>query len=306
MALLLGCLLVVLVLVAFLFEWRTALISLVAIPLSLMAAGIVLSLTGSTINTMVLAGLVIAIGVVVDDAIIDIENIVAAPAPVPEGRQRTLHRRASSSTASLEVRSAIIYATLIDALALLPVFFMGGLSGAFFRPLAVSYALAVLASMVVALTVTPALALDPPRPGAARAPRVSAGALAARPLRGLSGAHRPPADLRVRRGRRLRAAGPRRRAVAGTVAASRSSRSETSSCPLVTRPGTSLDRGTAHRHCGEPRHRARSRACAASGSHHRAGPARPTRWSASTSARTGSASTSPSTTTRRSARSSPW
>ena len=75
-ALLLGALLVVLVLVAFLFEWRTALISLIAIPLSLMAAGLVLYLRGDTINTMVLAGLVIAVGVVVDDAIIDVENIV--------------------------------------------------------------------------------------------------------------------------------------------------------------------------------------------------------------------------------------
>ena len=75
-ALLLGCVLVMLVLAAFLFEWRTALISLVAIPLSLVAAGLVLHLRGATINTMILAGFVIAIGVVVDDAIIDVENIV--------------------------------------------------------------------------------------------------------------------------------------------------------------------------------------------------------------------------------------
>ena len=75
-ALLLGCLLVMVVLAAFLFEWRTALISLVAIPLSLMAGALVLYLRGATINTMILAGFVIAIGVVVDDAIIDVENIV--------------------------------------------------------------------------------------------------------------------------------------------------------------------------------------------------------------------------------------
>ena len=75
LALLLGCLLVVAVLIAFLFQWRTALISLVAIPLSLMAAVLVLYLRGDTINTMILAGLVIAVGVVVDDAIIDVENI---------------------------------------------------------------------------------------------------------------------------------------------------------------------------------------------------------------------------------------
>ncbi|MBA2598142.1 MAG: efflux RND transporter permease subunit [Chloroflexia bacterium] len=158
MALLLGCLLVVVVLIAFLFEWRTALISVVAIPLSLVAAGMVLYLRGATINTMVLAGFVIAVGVVVDDAIIDVENIMR--------RLRQARKEGSDkSTAaivldgSLEVRSAIVYATLIDAAALLPIFFLGGLSGAFFQPLAISYAMAVIASMVVALTVTPALAL---------------------------------------------------------------------------------------------------------------------------------------------------
>ncbi len=157
-ALLIGCLLVFLVLAAFLFEWRTAMISLIAIPLSLMAAFLVLYWRDATVNTMVLAGFVIAVGVVVDDAIIDVENIV---------RRLRQHRLAGSpkSTAwvileaSLEVRSAIVFATLIDVVALLPVFFMEGLSGAFFRPLAISYALAVLASMLVALTVTPALGL---------------------------------------------------------------------------------------------------------------------------------------------------
>jgi CzcA family heavy metal efflux pump len=157
-ALLIGCLLVVLVLAFFLFEWRTALISLVAIPLSLVAGGLVLYLRGATINTMVLAGFVIAVGVVVDDAIIDIENIVR--------RLRQYRKEGSTrSTASIilessfEVRSAIIYATLIDVMTLLPIFFMEGLSGAFFQPLAISYALAVLASMLVAMTVTPALGL---------------------------------------------------------------------------------------------------------------------------------------------------
>ncbi|GIU57389.1 hypothetical protein NicSoilC12_31380 [Arthrobacter sp. NicSoilC12] len=75
-ALLLGCLLVVMILVAFLFQWRTALISIIAIPLSLLTAALVLYFTSSSINTMVLAGLVIAVGVVVDDAIIDVENIM--------------------------------------------------------------------------------------------------------------------------------------------------------------------------------------------------------------------------------------
>jgi CzcA family heavy metal efflux pump len=157
-ALLLGCLLVVVVLVFFLYDWRAALISVVAIPLSLMAAALVLFLRDTTINVMVLAGFVISVGVVVDDAIIDVENITR--------RLRQARREGSAlSTArvilegSLEVRGAIIYATLIDVMALLPVFFMGGLSGAFFQPLAISYGLAVLASLLVALTVTPAMGL---------------------------------------------------------------------------------------------------------------------------------------------------
>jgi CzcA family heavy metal efflux pump len=157
-ALLIGTLLVILILGAFLFEWRAALISLAAIPLSLMAAALVLYFRGSTINTMVLAGLVISVGVVVDDAIIDVENIV---------RRLRQHRREGSTRsaaaiildASLEVRRAIVYATLIIVLAVIPVFFVTGVSGAFFRPLVLSYGLAVLASLVVAMTVTPAMAL---------------------------------------------------------------------------------------------------------------------------------------------------
>src|SRR5258708_32028263 len=142
------------VLLAFFFHWRVALISLVAIPLSLVAAGFVLSLLGATLNMMVLAGLVIAVGVVVDDAIIDVENIV---------RRLRQHRREGSNRspigiifeASLEVRRIMLYATLIILLALLPIFLLPGVTGAFFHPLALSYALALLASMVVPLTATP-------------------------------------------------------------------------------------------------------------------------------------------------------
>ncbi|HEY1367618.1 MAG TPA: efflux RND transporter permease subunit, partial [Gaiellaceae bacterium] len=157
-ALLLGTLLVVCVLVAFLFEWRAAVISLAAIPLSLMAAALVLYETGATINTMVLAGFVISVGVVVDDAIIDIENIVRR---LRQNRTADAPRPPISVVleASLEVRRAIVYATLIIVLAVMPVFFITSVSGAFFRPLVTSYGLAVLASMAIALTVTPALAL---------------------------------------------------------------------------------------------------------------------------------------------------
>ena len=153
-----GCVLVAAILVAFLFEWRTAVISLTAIPLSLVAAALALYYRGHTINTMVVAGLVIALGEVVDDAIIDVENIVrrlrlnrAAGNPEP-GWQVVLQ-------ASLEVRSAVVYASLIVILVFLPVFLLEGLAGSFFRPLAASYVLAVLASLLVALTVTPALCL---------------------------------------------------------------------------------------------------------------------------------------------------
>ena len=157
-ALLTGCILVIVVLFAFLYEWRVAFISLVAIPLSLVTAVLVLYLQGATMNTMVLAGLVIALGAVVDDAIIDVENIVRR---IREHRLAGETRSAASIIldASLEVRSPIIYATLIIVLAVVPVFFMTGLAGAFFQPLAVSYAVALLASMLVALTVMPALCL---------------------------------------------------------------------------------------------------------------------------------------------------
>jgi CzcA family heavy metal efflux pump len=157
-ALLLGCLFVVLVLALFLFEWRSAAISLLAIPLSLVAAMLVLYYTKATVNTMVFAGLVIAVGVVVDDAIIDVENVI---------RRLREHRRAGGTRstaaivleASVEVRGPIVYATLIVVAAAAPILFLGGLTGAFFRPLALSYSLAVLLSLLVALTVTPALAL---------------------------------------------------------------------------------------------------------------------------------------------------
>jgi CzcA family heavy metal efflux pump len=157
-SLLIGALLVVLVLGAFLFEWRTALISLVSIPLSLVAAGLVLDARGATVNVMVLAGFVIALGVVVDDAIIDIENIWRRLRQHRlEGSRRSKARVVLG--ASLEVRGPIVYATMIIVAALLPVYLLHSLTGTFFRPLVLSYGLAVLASLVVALTVTPALSL---------------------------------------------------------------------------------------------------------------------------------------------------
>jgi len=157
-SLLIGCALVILVLGLFLFDWRTALISAAAIPLSLAAALMLLRLMGTTINTMVLAGLAIALGEVVDDAIIDVENIVRRlRLNRAAGRPRSAFRVLLS--ASMEVRSAVVYASLIVMLVFLPVFFLDGLAGSFFRPLAFAYVLAILASLAVALTVTPAMCL---------------------------------------------------------------------------------------------------------------------------------------------------
>jgi CzcA family heavy metal efflux pump len=156
LAIVLGAILVILVIGAFLFDWRRALISVVSIPLSLAAAVIVLQLTGATLNTMILAGLVVALGVVIDEAVVDVTSLA-----------RRLGERAAGGAAvttiiyesTLQTRRVALYATLIALLAGAPIFFMGGVSGAFFEPLALSYSLAVVASMVVALTVTPALSL---------------------------------------------------------------------------------------------------------------------------------------------------
>ncbi len=157
-ALLIGCVLVILILFFFLNDWRTALISVLAIPISLIVAALVLHYRGGTLDTMVLAGLVIALGEVVDDAIIDVENIVRRL------RLNSLLERPRKALkvvlkASMEVRSAVVYGSIIVALVLMPVFFLPGLSGTFFRPLALSYILAILASLFVALTLTPALSL---------------------------------------------------------------------------------------------------------------------------------------------------
>ena len=157
-ALLIGCVLVILVLIVFLYDWRTALISIIAIPLSLIAAALVLRYRGGTLDTMVIAGLIIALGEVVDDAIIDVENIV---------RRLRLNAAAGNPRsafevvldASVEVRSAVVYGSLIVMLVFIPVFLLEGLAGSFFRPLALSYVLAILASLLVALIVTPALSL---------------------------------------------------------------------------------------------------------------------------------------------------
>jgi CzcA family heavy metal efflux pump len=150
-----GAVLIAIILYAFMRDIRTVLISFISIPLSLLAAIIVMNALGWTINTMTLGGLAVALGVVVDDAVIDVENIVRRLREAPEGQSAEdtiLH-------AALEVRAPVIYATLVVALVLLPVLLLHGLQGAFFSPLAAAFILATLASLAVAIVVTPALTL---------------------------------------------------------------------------------------------------------------------------------------------------
>jgi CzcA family heavy metal efflux pump len=155
-SLLIGAGLIVIVLFLFLFNLRTAAISCVAIPLSLLAAVVVLSKLGQSINTMTLGGLAIAIGEVVDDAVIDVENIYRR---LRENRALGAPRSvfAVIFDASIEVRSAVVYATFAVILVFFPVITMSGLAGRIFAPLGMAYVWAILASLGVALTVTPAL-----------------------------------------------------------------------------------------------------------------------------------------------------
>jgi CzcA family heavy metal efflux pump len=155
-SLIVGAGLAALALVVLLRGWRTALVSLVAIPSSLVAAMLVVYLRGSTMNAMVLAGLLVALGLVIDDAVIDVEHIAHR---LQQRRKEGSPISAASvvEQASAEVRGTLFFATLICLIALLPVFFMEGVPGALLQPLATSYVLAVLAAMIVALTVTPAL-----------------------------------------------------------------------------------------------------------------------------------------------------
>ena len=158
LALIISAVLVLLVFAAFLFRWRTALVGLVTIPLSVITAVLVLHALGKTMNAIVLAGLVAALALVIDEAVVDMDNIT---------RHLRRHREEGTDKstaaiifeASLEVRSAVVYGTLIVALAVVPVFFLESVSGAFFPSIAVAFLLALGASMVVALTVTPALSV---------------------------------------------------------------------------------------------------------------------------------------------------
>jgi CzcA family heavy metal efflux pump len=157
-AMLEGAVLVVIVLLLFLTTWRGGLISMTAIPLSLLVAVLVLRAFGATVNSMTLGGLAIAIGEVVDDAIIDVENVFRRL------RENRLKERPDSFlsvvyAASSEVRGSVVYATVIVSLVFMPIFSLSGMAGRIFAPLGYAYIAAILASLIVALTVTPALCL---------------------------------------------------------------------------------------------------------------------------------------------------
>lgn len=153
-----GGVLVILIVAPFLWSLRASVITLLAIPLSLATSIIALKLTGETINTMTLGGMAIAIGALVDDAIIDVENVVR--------RLRENARRADDTRrrvldviyeASIEVRASIVFATVIILLVFAPIFFLSGVEGRLLRPLGLAFCLSLMASLVTALTLTPAL-----------------------------------------------------------------------------------------------------------------------------------------------------
>ena len=153
-----GAGLVVLVVVLFLMNGRAALITLLALPLSIVAAILAMDRFGLSLNTMSLGGLAIAIGELVDDAIIDVENVARR---LRENAQRSERERMPALTvvyrASTEIRHSVVFATVIVALVFLPLFLLGGVEGRLLRPLAFAYVVALTASLVVALTVTPVL-----------------------------------------------------------------------------------------------------------------------------------------------------
>jgi CzcA family heavy metal efflux pump len=153
-----GAVLVALIILVFLVNLRGTLVSLTAIPVSLVVAVLVLKAAGVTLNTMTIGGLTIAIGALVDDAIIDVENVfrrLRENQQLPEDQRRSA--REVIFEASVEVRTSILFATLIIILVFVPFFFLSGLEGRMLAPLGLAYIVAIAASLVVAVTLTPAL-----------------------------------------------------------------------------------------------------------------------------------------------------
>ena len=153
-----GAIFVVIVLFLFLGSFRTTIISLLAIPLSLLGTIVALKAFGLTINTMSLGGMAIAIGSLVDDAIIDVENVFKR---LRQNNLKPVDERQSSFTvvfeASREIRASILNATLIIIVAFLPLFFLSGMEGRMLKPLGISFIVSLTVSLVVAMTLTPLL-----------------------------------------------------------------------------------------------------------------------------------------------------
>jgi len=151
-----GAIMVAVILFLFLANFRTTFISLTAIPVSLLVTALVFSYFGLSINTMTLGGLAIAIGELVDDAVVDVENVLRR---LRENRSLINPRSALEviAAASKEVRSGVVYATLIVVLVFIPLFALPGIEGRLFTPLGVAYIVSILASMAVAMTITPVL-----------------------------------------------------------------------------------------------------------------------------------------------------
>ncbi len=151
-----GAIMVAVILFLFLANFRTTFISLTAIPVSLLVTALVFSYFGLSINTMTLGGLAIAIGELVDDAVVDVENVLRR---LRENRASPNPRSALEviAAASKEVRSGVVYATLIVVLVFIPLFALPGIEGRLFTPLGVAYIVSILASMAVAMTITPVL-----------------------------------------------------------------------------------------------------------------------------------------------------
>ena len=151
-----GGILVVIILFLFLLNFRTTFITLTAIPLSLVMTAVVFSIFGLSINTMTLGGLAVAIGELVDDAIVDVENIFRR---LKENRQATVpkHPLLVVYQASCEIRNSIVYGTIIVILVFIPLFALSGMEGRLFAPLGIAYIVSILSSLIVSLTVTPVL-----------------------------------------------------------------------------------------------------------------------------------------------------
>ena len=153
-----GAFFVVVVLFVFLMNWRTTVISLLAIPISLLVSVIVLKLLGYGINTMSLGGMAIAIGALVDDAIIDVENVFKRLREnylLPKEKRMSI--RGVVQNASLEIRSSIIVATLIIIVSFVPLFFLSGMEGRLLQPLGIAFITSILTSLFIAVTLTPVL-----------------------------------------------------------------------------------------------------------------------------------------------------